>query len=85
MQPPFLAHEQQFGTFGRPSTLITNNRSTPLNAQYDTRLAMNSGNNQSVESLQPIFQSSNTFPTKNKHLSDQVRKFKFNFLCILGS
>lgn len=84
-----LAHEQQFGTFGRPSTLITNNRSTPLNAQYDTRLAMNSGNNQSVESLQPIFQSSNTFPTKNKHLSDQslkragTKRFCPDWRCVL--
>lgn len=67
-----LAHEQQFGTFGRPATMVANHHRSTLVPQFDSRLAMTTAANQSEESLQPIFQSSNGFPTKPKHTSNQV-------------
>ena len=66
------AQEQQFGTFGRPGTMIANHHRQTLTPQYESR--MTTAANQSEESLQPIFQSSHTFPTKKqKHSSNQVR------------
>ena len=76
----FSAHEQQFGTFGRPGLGgggggLRSSMDQRTSQGYNTRLNIQSAASaQSEESLsQPIFQTSNNMYTKQKRPSQVVR------------